>query len=87
MFTPMQPSHLLHTTLISSISPPVLTGSPLMSAPSSVETSTSTGSGDWLNREGRGLSTGPSLSAGFRPALRSHTDDPPALKEPLSEGH
>uniref|UniRef100_A0A3Q3GMF0 protein-serine/threonine phosphatase n=1 Tax=Labrus bergylta TaxID=56723 RepID=A0A3Q3GMF0_9LABR len=54
-------------------------GSPLMSAPSSVETSTSTGSGDWLNREGQGLLTSPFLSAGFLPALRTHTDNPPAL--------
>ena len=58
-------------------------GSLLMCAPSSVETSTSTGSGDWLNQEGRDLLTSLFLSAGFLPALRSHTDDPPALSEPL----
>lgn len=54
-----------------------------MSAPSSVETSTSTGSGDWLIWERRGLLTSLFLSAGFHPALHSHTDDPPALSEPL----
>lgn len=54
-----------------------------MFAPSSVETSTSTGSGDWLNWEGRGLLTSLFLSAGFHPALHSHADDPPALSEPL----
>lgn len=59
-------------------------GSLLMSAPSSVETSTSTGSGDWLNREGAGLVDQPLplLPASILP-LRSHTDDPPALSEPL----
>lgn len=55
-----------------------------MSALSSVETSTSTGSGDWLNQGERGLLTSLFLFAGFHPALRSHhTDDPPALSEPL----
>lgn len=53
-----------------------------MSAPSSVETSTSTGSGDWLNQEGGGTCwPTSSLSSGFLPALRSQTDDPPALSE------
>lgn len=45
-------------------------GSPLTSAPSSVETSTSTGSGDWLKCKGRDLSTSLFLSAGFLPVLR-----------------
>lgn len=54
-----------------------------MSAPSSVETSTSTGSGDWLNWEERGLLTSLFLSASFHPALHSHPDGPPALSEPL----
>lgn len=54
-----------------------------MSAPSSVETSTSTGSGDWLYRGGRGSLTGLFLSARFHPALRSRTDSPTALSKPL----
>ncbi|XP_022616528.1 CTD nuclear envelope phosphatase 1 isoform X1 [Seriola dumerili] len=58
-------------------------GSLLMSAPSSVETSISTGFGDWLNQEGRDLLTSLFLSAGFLPALHSQTVDPPALSEPL----
>ncbi|KAM6894139.1 CTD nuclear envelope phosphatase 1A isoform 1-T1 [Lycodopsis pacificus] len=51
-------------------------GSPLMFAPSSVETSTSIDSGDWLNQEGRGLLTSLFRSAGLHPALRSHTGGP-----------
>lgn len=55
-----------------------------MCAPSSVETSTSTGSGDWLNREGAWLVDKPlPLNPASNPALHSHTGDLPALSEPL----
>lgn len=60
-----------------------LLGSLLTSAPSSVETSTSTGSGDRLRQEGRGASTSLFSPPASTPPSVS-TDDPPALWEPLS---
>ncbi|PWA28818.1 hypothetical protein CCH79_00012967, partial [Gambusia affinis] len=56
-------------------------GSPLTFVPSSVETSTSTDSGDWPNGEECCLSSGLFLSAGLHPALFSLSDDPPALPD------
>lgn len=67
-----------------------LPGLLLMCAPSSVETSTSTGFGDWLNREGGRVA----LFTSLLPLLHRlpscppfpFSDNPPALCEPLSWG-
>lgn len=52
-----------------------------MSAPSSVETSTSTGSGDWLNREGVGACwpASSSLLASILPSVPTQTTHQPSL--------